>query len=153
MLLCLPNRNNKVAGIVDAAGDEDKAQQQGQLPDSLTLPDDYVDDVYHCDDPLDIENNIVSCDPVSFQWNVTELLSSLPPGQCDQNVLLAAAISTQGFQDRDEPCVLWYMLYGVFPDDTVPSPFYDNEGTLYCFSLLGQLDYRVYAITLNSFQT
>lgn len=148
-LLCFPTRNNIFGGVVNAAGNEDEAQQQRRLQDPLVLPDEYVDDVYHCDNPFDSEKNIIACDPVSFRWNVAELMSTMPPAQCDENTILGLAISTEGFQDRDEPCVLWYMLYGGFPDDTVPSPFYGNEGEFCCFSVLVQLDYRV-GITRNA---
>ena len=113
-------------GVNGDDGVERPTQRKEQL---LEKPPGYVDDIYHCDNPLDTENNIISCNFVTFAWIVTDLVPDSPPPECDDNILLAAAISTQGFQDKDEPCVLWFLMYGTPTGDTniAPSPFYNGK--------------------------
>mmetsp|Transcript_100073 Transcript_100073/g.149992 ORF Transcript_100073/g.149992 Transcript_100073/m.149992 type:complete len:813 (+) Transcript_100073:170-2608(+) len=73
------------------------------------LPAEYVDDIYHCDDPQSTEY-IIDCDADTFLWNLDELQSEARPANCDDIDMEISALGA--LEDSREPCVLWSMLYG-----------------------------------------
>jgi hypothetical protein len=109
-------------------------QELERIPDDA--PDSYVDDVYHCFDPSNDEN-LVSCDPTTFQWEIAELTPD-PPVVCvqdwdgDEDLLVVTSAFINGefieIDDRLEPCILWamkYVLTGSLPTD---APSHNSTG-------------------------
>jgi len=110
------------------------------MAEELELPEDYEDDLYHCEDPYS-NQNLIRCDPATFLWDVgdlnpvvrpdnsllcTEIVKilvrareedGLEPGQpqekeTEKEVQLWETIMETSVVDQMEPCILWAMSYG-----------------------------------------
>ncbi len=86
----------------------------------IERPVDYVDDVYHCEDPQLVydfvgnTNDTISCDPITWKWNVEELDVSEPPFICEGVENLQTLQEQTPVVDWLEPCILWGMIHGDF---------------------------------------
>ena len=99
---------------------------QGHCQDSsgtTTPPDDYADDIFHCQDPERVadvaETDLftISCNLTSWRWNVDELDETSPPNLC----LGIQSVETlqEPINDWLEPCVLWVITYGEATEITL----------------------------------
>lgn len=90
---------------------------QGDQP-----PTDYVDDVFHCDDPSNMpwEEFSIGCDENTWLWNIEELEESKPPEVCEEQTSLTEE-EARNADDWFEPCVLWAITFGNLQPTSEPT--------------------------------
>ena len=79
-------------------------------------PEDYIDDVYHCDDPEVIEDEFdkdktVICDWDTYEWDLDALDEDRMPKHCRDWRWEFDGI-VEDLKDWEEPCYLWSIIYG-----------------------------------------
>lgn len=98
------------------------------IPDNA--PSTYVDDIYHCLDPKDVDGQyFISCNPNTFLWETKELTTDLPLicaqhfNSRGEDLPTVRTNIIDGGDDNDndinipdhlEPCILWTMR-SIFP--------------------------------------
>ena len=93
--------------------------EKSQCQDTtLAVPADYVDDIYHCADPLSWNaTDAITCNPDTWKWNVEELDETEPPVICGGIEDLQALPSQTPMDNWMEPCALWVIIYNNVTED------------------------------------
>ena len=96
-----------------------RQQQPQRVLGQNRFPDDWIDDVYHCDNPFEVNEKIsIRCDEDTWIWDLDWLDRRAPPDICgvpnnpaarEQYNMTSIDFSLPA--DMREPCQLWLMLY------------------------------------------
>jgi hypothetical protein len=109
-------------------------EQQQQQRILQGAPEGYVDDIYHCENPdnVDLERSI-PCNRNTWMWRIDKLEPDEPPSICgtDPDFRIDADQVDQ-LPDEEEPCLLWLMTYGYLKPETL-SPTASPSGKLLQF--------------------
>lgn len=93
------------------------------LANQNRFPNNYVDDIYHCQNPWAVDKKVsIGCDQDTFLWNVDELQEERPPFLCGggQDFTVNPDEANE-FPDLLEPCLLWAMSYGNLAPTAAPT--------------------------------
>jgi hypothetical protein len=86
------------------------------------FPDDYEDDIYHCRDPSEVdENKSLACDETTYLWQVDLLEADRPPRICGGGNFMMNPGDISQLADEAEPCLLWALTYGNLAPSAAPS--------------------------------
>jgi hypothetical protein len=82
---------------------------------SSILAEDIPDDIYHCQNPKDVDKkDSIKCDNKSQEWQTAELDPDSPPEICggDYEETGQPDSIPEELEDLLEPCLLWSIFYG-----------------------------------------
>jgi hypothetical protein len=93
------------------------------LKEILNLPPGIIQDLYHCINSAENDDDTVNCDAFNYTWNITDLSEGQMPYRCIGMNFTVDDIKNDN-DDYYEPCILWHMLYGQlseFSPSSAPS--------------------------------
>jgi hypothetical protein len=108
------------------------SQEQQQHRILQDAPSDYVDDIYHCENPNNVDPELsIPCNSDTWMWKIDKLEPDVPPLICgtDPDFQINADQVDQ-LPDEEEPCLLWLMTYGYLKPETL-SPIASLSGKLH----------------------
>jgi hypothetical protein len=100
---------------------------------SSILAEDIPDDIFHCQNPKDVDKkDSIKCDKKSQEWKTDELDPDKPPKICGGDYEKTGQPDSipEELEDLLEPCLLWSIFYGSLTTEAPTETTTGSPGSL-----------------------